>query len=74
MSTAQNNGCEFGDVGSGKDTRSTVTCPITPFSYSTSPIDFEIVIRFIFGSDFCGKNQPEFMYSRDANLSNDPIT
>ena len=34
-------------AGSGNDTRSTVTCPMTPFSYSTDPIAFDIVIRFI---------------------------
>ena len=51
-SIAQNNGWLYGEVGSGKETKSTVIWPIIPFSYSISPIDFDIVIIFILGKDY----------------------
>jgi hypothetical protein len=44
-----------------------------PLSNRTSPIDFEIVIIFMFGSDCYGKKQPAFTYSRALNLSTEPI-
>ena len=73
MSTAQNSGWALGLVGSGKLTKSTVTWPITPFSYSTSPIALLIVIKFIYGKLVYGKKQPALLYSFAANLSKDPI-
>ena len=54
MSVAQNKGWDDGEVGSGKLTKSTVIWPIIPFSYKTSPIDFESVTKFIFGRDYWG--------------------
>ena len=69
---AQNKGWLLGLVGSGKDTKSTVTWPITPFSYSISPIELQMVFMFIFGSDYWGKKQPALINCFAANLSIDP--
>ena len=69
---AQNKGCALGDVGSGKLTRSTVTCPKTPLLYKTFPIDVQIDFMFIFGKDYCGKKHPALIYSFAENLSKLP--
>ena len=71
-SMAQKSGCAFGFVGSGNDTRSTVTCPMIPFSYRMSPIDWQMVMRFIFGNDYCGKKQLEFTCNCAFTRSIDP--
>lgn len=49
-------------------------CPMTPFSYKMSPMDLQIVIMFMFGSDYCGKKHPALTYYLAVNLSIDPIT
>jgi hypothetical protein len=72
-STAQNKGCDCGLVGSGKLTKSTVTCPNIPFEYKASPMLRERVIIFILGKDYYGKIQPAFWNSLAENLSIDPI-
>lgn len=60
-------------VGSGKAIKSTVTWPNTPFEYRISPMDFEIVNKFMLGRETWGKKAPTFRNSFPENLSKEPI-
>jgi hypothetical protein len=62
MSTAQKSGAPVGSCGSGNATRSTVTCPMRPLSYSCVEIWLQTVVRSSAGSDVDGKKQPPLTY------------
>lgn len=73
ISTAQNNGCPYGSAGFGKLTKSTVTCPISPFSYKIIEIDLARCTKFIDGKLVQGKKHPPLTNWVASILSNDPI-